>query len=199
VNIAVTSRINAVAVRTRFIRKNGFLTLQLSKQEFSMKRFLVILAAGLFTSLTAVAQPAPAPTTTPTATCKDGTTYSGASKKGACSGHGGVKEWTGKPASAQAASAPSATAPAAGAPAKAAAPAAMPAAPASAAAAPAPKKTGSAAAAGGAPGQVWVNKESKVYHCPGSRWYGKTKNGEYMSESQATSQGFHPDHGKACG
>lgn len=36
------------------------------------------------------------PTTTAkivTATCKDGTAYSGASRKGACSSHGGVKFW----------------------------------------------------------------------------------------------------------
>jgi Protein of unknown function (DUF3761) len=30
---------------------------------------------------------------TVTAKCKDGTTYSGESRKGACSGHGGVKSW----------------------------------------------------------------------------------------------------------
>ena len=28
-----------------------------------------------------------------TATCKDGTTYTGKTKKGACSKHGGVKSW----------------------------------------------------------------------------------------------------------
>ena len=33
-----------------------------------------------------------------TATCNDGTTYSGASRSGACSHHGGVKEWTPPPA-----------------------------------------------------------------------------------------------------
>jgi hypothetical protein len=32
-------------------------------------------------------------TATVTATCKDGTTYSGKTKKGACSKHGGVKSW----------------------------------------------------------------------------------------------------------
>ena len=32
--------------------------------------------------------------TTVTANCNDGTTYSGKSRRGACSGHGGVKAWT---------------------------------------------------------------------------------------------------------
>ena len=38
-----------------------------------------------------------------------------------------------------------------------------------------------------------------VYPCPGTRWYGKTKKGEYMSEAAATAEGARPDHGKACG
>ena len=39
-------------------------------------------------------------------------------------------------------------------------------------------------------GMVWVNLESKVYHKEGSRWYGKTKSGKYMSEADAANAGY---------
>ena len=53
-------------------------------------------------------------------------------------------------------------------------------------------------AAGGSAGQVWVNTKSKVYHCPGTQYYGKTKVGSYMTESAAIAAGNRADHGKAC-
>jgi hypothetical protein len=39
-------------------------------------------------------------------------------------------------------------------------------------------------------GMVWVNTDSGVYHKPGTRWYGKTKQGKYMSESDAQKAGY---------
>lgn len=39
-------------------------------------------------------------------------------------------------------------------------------------------------------GMVWVNLDSKVYHNEASRWYGKTKSGKFMSEAEASKEGY---------
>ena len=127
------------------------------------------LIAGLFFPMGVIyAQDA----STVTATCKDGTAFTGTKRSGACRGHGGVQSW--------------------GATSTATSPVATPPPPAAA------TSQRSATSPGGGAGQVWVNTASKVYHCPSDRWYGKTKHGSYMSEAQAQAQGVRPDHGKAC-
>lgn len=47
--------------------------------------------------------------------------------------------------------------------------------------------------------RVWVNLSSKVYHCPGTRYYGATKRGEFMSETDAEKTGSRPAYGRRCG
>jgi hypothetical protein len=46
--------------------------------------------------------------------------------------------------------------------------------------------------------KVWVNTSSGVYHCPGTRWYGNTKAGEYMTQKDAQGKGYRAAYGKPC-
>ncbi len=177
-------------------------------QERRMTRFTgtMVLILGAFASSCAIAQ-APAGAT---GQCKDNSYTKAAKKWQACAGHQGVQTWYADasagtaPAAASssaAKAAPAAAAPATAAPAAAAqpAPAAKSAATTSTAAGksgPAPART--TAAPGGGPGMVWVNTSTKVYHCPGTTFYGKTKEGKYMSEADAKSAGAHADRGAAC-
>jgi DNA uptake protein ComE-like DNA-binding protein len=39
-------------------------------------------------------------------------------------------------------------------------------------------------------GMVWVNLDTKVFHREGDRWYGNTKHGQYMTESDALAAGY---------
>jgi hypothetical protein len=43
---------------------------------------------------------------------------------------------------------------------------------------------------------VWVNTESKIYHKEGSRFYGRTKQGKYMTEADAAKEGYRAAKGK---
>jgi hypothetical protein len=66
--------------------------------------------------------------------------------------------------------------------------------PAAANPAPATRATTQAAtdatpAPGGGQGLVWVNTDSHIYHKEGSRFYGKTKKGKYVSEADAIKEG----------
>jgi hypothetical protein len=186
-----------------------------------MKKMIgfIALLVGVSVLQPVVAQaPAGAPAGS-TGLCNDGTYSSAANKSGACRGHKGVKTWfapadaskakasKGKAATTSAPEAAPAPAPAAQsvptkAPTSTPAPAAQ-SAPAKAPTytpAPAPKAPASPAAQapGGGAGQVWVNTASKVYHCQGTQWYGKTKAGAYMTEDEAKAKGARPDRGKPC-
>ncbi len=48
------------------------------------------------------------------------------------------------------------------------------------------------------PTHVWVNLSSKVYHCPGGEYYGRTKRGEYLTEPEARQRGYRPNGGRLC-
>jgi hypothetical protein len=143
---------------------------------------------------------------TPIAKCKDGTTFNGTSHRGACRGHKGVDTWLDEPAAGGAAASPktsttstSAKAPPPAAPASAPsmAPSSTPSA-AKTASPPTPSSEIKAQAGGGA-GKVWVNSGTKVYHCQDDQWYGKTKEGSYMTEAQAKAAGNRASRGKDCG
>jgi hypothetical protein len=147
-----------------------------------MKSFglIAVLAVALMAS-GVYAQQAPAAAGSMTVQCKDGTSQTVTTTKGACRGHKGIDKSAGSSSSPSAM--PASTPAAASKPSAAskAEPAAMP-------------------AAGGGPGQVWVNtgSKTKAYHCQGSKWYGKTKEGKYMSVSDAQAAGYHAAKNEKC-
>ena len=150
-----------------------------------------ILLAVLGATVANAARPIDAPNGT-TGICKDGSYSYTPEKKGACRGHKGVKDWydeetaASKPKTEQAPQS-SSTAPPHQDP--------EPVTPsATSHTSASPTQT----AAGGGVGKVWANSNTKVYHCFGDEFYGKTKQGDYMSEGDAKARGFHASHGKAC-
>ncbi len=156
---------------------------------------LTLAAAALFATVSPAPAQTPAPTATPAAVASPAPAKLTRAEKRAQ-----------KKAAQEAAATP---APAA-APATTATPGAVSAtpAPATAAASPAPvKKTraekkaaktekatelsNATPAPGGGPGMVWVNTKSHAYHDSTSRYYGKTKEGKYMTEQAAIAEGDH--------
>jgi hypothetical protein len=185
----------------------------------NLRTVIVSTGIGLAFALTGIAY-AQAPAGS-TGECKDGTYTTNATKRGACSGHKGVKEWYGsknaaqeekapkaarttkaeKAAAGKAAAEPNASSkstPAPGAAGAASTTSAAPSTPMASSKASNSSAMRTTSAAGGGAGKVWVNSSSNVYHCMNDQWYGKTKQGEYMSEADAKAKGAHAAHGKAC-
>ena len=186
-----------------------------------MKKIVCLMAllAALSTSVAVRAQappkpPASAPPGT-TALCVDQTYSKATTKMTACLGHRGVLIWWGvsKPAPSTAATTVkpvtttssgkpptgSSTAQSSG---QGSAPAGGT---ASTTSSKPPTSTGSATggstsapAPGGAPNLVWLNTASHVYHCYGTPYYGKTKQGAYMTAAQAQAKGGHLASGEHC-
>jgi hypothetical protein len=154
----------------------------------------LVIFVGLLAVQAAVSQAPTGAPTNATGLCKDGSYSTAATKQGACRGHQGVKEWYAAPATSGKSAAGSSATPT---PATTAAPASA-AAPAQTAPTSKSHGTPNAQAPGGGPGQVWLNTSTNVYHCPGTKYYGTTKAGAYMSEAEAKAKGGRPDHGKAC-
>ena len=46
--------------------------------------------------------------------------------------------------------------------------------------------------------KVWANIKTRVYHCPGTRWFGKTKEGQFMTQAEAEKQGYKAEAGRTC-
>jgi hypothetical protein len=119
-----------------------------------------------------------------TARCQDATYSYSASRQGTCSGHGGVSQWLATDA---------ATAKCNDGPLSAST-----------------SRRGTCSKHGGvarwltsanaaaADARVWVNTSSGVYHCPGSRYYGGTKQGQYMTETEARATGYRPAYNRSC-
>jgi hypothetical protein len=148
-----------------------------------LARHLIVSAAILLVpSSVAFAQSPSAQS--PTAKCRDGSFSYSATRSGTCSGHGGVAEWL-APSSATAKCNDGTFSTSA-------------------------SRQGACSSHGGvsewltqtsasaAGTRVWVNTSSGVYHCPGSRYYGGTKQGRYMTEAEASASGYRPAYNRIC-
>ena len=45
---------------------------------------------------------------------------------------------------------------------------------------------------------VWLNTRTGVYYCSGSRWYGATAYGTFVTEREALTSGARPEFGERC-
>ena len=167
-----------------------------------MKSFglIAVLAAAVMAAPGVYAQSAaPAAGSTTTVTCNDGTTQTVSTTKGACHGHKGInKSASGSSGSSSSSSSSGGSSSSSSNNSSAAA--AAPAAASKSTTSSSKSAPAATPAAGGGPGQVWVNtgSKTKVYHCQGSKWYGTTKQGKYMSASDAQAAGYHAAKNEKC-
>lgn len=161
-----------------------------------MKSFglIAVVAAALMAAPGVYAQQAASPAGSMTVQCKDGTSVTVTTMKGACHGHKGVDKSASSSSGSSSSNASSASSNSSM---SAASTTAASSSKSSASSKSAPAAT---PAAGGGPGQVWVNTSSKTkaYHCQGSKWYGTTKQGKYMSAADAQAAGYHAAKGEKC-
>ena len=164
-----------------------------------MNKSLIAILMSALVAAPAFAQ-TPTPATAPSTMhlmCKDGTTVEATTTRGECRGHGGIDK---KAMAKMSSDTPAKDAPMAD---KSAKPMPMQIGDKATKAMPMEKPSKAAPspmeqAAGGGDGKVWMNDSTKVYHCQGDRFYGKTKHGEYVTEAEAKTKGAHASHGKAC-
>jgi hypothetical protein len=117
-----------------------------------------------------------------TGQCQDRTYTYAASRAGACSTHGGLATWWGlrRLVRGELLPGPNASAP-------------------PRTALERPEATGKSAAPFTRADSVWINTRSRVYHCPGTRWFGQTAQGRYATERDALESGARPAYGRRCG
>jgi hypothetical protein len=66
------------------------------------------------------------------------------------------------------------------------------------AAGPLPAQSPAAAQAGNPYTVVWADRDNGLYHCPGTRYFGKTRNGMYLYQYQAQQARYRPAYGWVC-
>jgi hypothetical protein len=59
-------------------------------------------------------------------------------------------------------------------------------------------RAGTGQSARGGEATVWALAKARIYHCPGSRWYGAAGGAE-IPECRAIREGYRPAFGATCG
>ncbi len=161
--------------RGNCMRMKGLPNSSSNSKNCPMRSLITVFVIAAFAAAPLVRGADPTPTPSPTAAATPAKKHHGKKSNAAAAGENAT---------------PAAANSSVSAPTPASAPAATPAASPSTKKHQAPQPLAQQAAGGGN-GLVWVNSESHVYHKEGSKWYGRTKNGKYMSEADAIKEGDH--------